>query len=208
MKQGLQNISTHYKYTKIHNGIQNLKRSVYSEHTRYYMINSVIQVMQEWFMRILVAEDYKDLADTYKTALEARGHIVITTRDGMECIQTYKEFTKYGNNKVRVDKSYFDVVILDHFMPGMDGVDVIKEIQSINPKQRIIFITGGGNTILRKLREIKENVEFMNKPFTLQAFITQIESWPLHMWRVRCRQGFKEWDGYEGTSIAVGQSRS
>jgi DNA-binding response OmpR family regulator len=164
--------------------------------------------MVERFMRILVAEDFKELADTYKMALEERGHVVITTRDGIECIQTYKEFVKHGSSGKAADKAYFDTVILDHFMPGMDGVDVAKEIQEINPKQRIIFITGGGNEVLRKLRGIKENVEFMNKPFTLQALITQIESWPLHMWRMRAKQGFKEWDGYEGTSVAVGPSRA
>jgi len=163
--------------------------------------------MHDWFMRILVAEDYKELADAYKMALEERGHLVTTTRDGIECIQTYKEFVKYGSNGV-VDKTYFDAVILDHFMPGMDGIDVAKEIQKINPKQRIIFISGGGRAVIKKLREVKENVEFMNKPFTLQALITQIESWPLHMWRVRARQGFKEWDGEEGTSVPVGPSRA
>jgi len=162
----------------------------------------------ERFLRILVAEDYKELAEAYKMALEERGHVVTTTRDGIECVQTYKEFVKYGNNGKSADKSYFDTVILDHFMPGMDGIDVAKEIQEINPKQRIVFITGGGKEVLRKLRGVKENVEFMNKPFTLQALITQIESWPLHMWRLRARQGFKEWDGYEGTSVTLGPTRA
>ncbi len=109
-----------------------------------------------------VAEDYKELADAYKMALEARGHIVTTTRDGIECIQTYKEFVKYGINWNKADKLYFDTVILNHFMPGMDGIDVAKEIQAINPTQRIIFIIGGGKVVLKKLKEIKENVEFMN----------------------------------------------
>lgn len=163
--------------------------------------------MSQLFLRILVAEDYKELSDAYKMALEERGHVVITTKDGIECIQKYKEFVKHGNDN-DVSKLYFDAVILDHYMPGMDGIDVAKEIQNINPKQRIIFITGGGQPVLRKLREIEENVEFMNKPFTLQALITQIESWPIHMWRVRARQGFKEWDGYEGTSVPVGPSRA
>lgn len=164
--------------------------------------------MAELFLRILVAEDFKELADAYKMALEERGHVVITTRDGIECMQTYKEFVKYGKGEKVADKKYFDVVILDHFMPGMDGIDVAKEIQEINPLQRIIFVTGGGKEVLRKLREVKENVEFMNKPFTLQALITQIERWPLHMWRLKSKQGFKEWDGYEGTSVAVGPSRA
>ena len=164
--------------------------------------------MNERFLRILVAEDYQELADGYKMALEGRGHMVITTRDGIECIQTYKEFEKRANTEKKTYKSYFDVVILDHFMPGMDGIDTAKELQNINPKQRIVFITGGGNQVLRKLRELEEEVEFMTKPLTLQALITQIERWPLHLWHQRVKEGFKEWDGYTGTSVPINRSRA
>ncbi|MGI0062554.1 MAG: response regulator, partial [Nitrosotalea sp.] len=101
--------------------------------------------MKDWSLRILVAEDYKDLADSYKIALEERGHLVITTRDGIECLQTYNDYVKQG---VDGEKPYFDVIILDQNMPGMDGIDVAKEIQKINHKQRIIFITGYGNSLI------------------------------------------------------------
>jgi len=156
-------------------------------------------------LRILVAEDSQDLAETYKIALENRGHIVTTVRDGIECLQTYSDFLKNSNNEV---KSFFDVVILDQQMPGMDGIDVAREIQRVNSKQRIIFITGYGTEVIKKLRSLKEEVEVMNKPFTLRALIIQIEGWSLFMWREHARRGFKDWDGYSGTSVPVGPSRS
>jgi len=156
-------------------------------------------------LRILVAEDSQDLAETYKIAFENRGHIVTTVRDGIECLQTYSDFLKNSNNEV---KSFFDVVILDQQMPGMDGIDVAREIQRVNSKQRIIFITGYGTEVIKKLRSLKEEVEVMNKPFTLKALIIQIEGWSLFMWREHARRGFKDWDGYSGTSVPVGPSRS
>ena len=156
-------------------------------------------------LRILVAEDSQDLMETYKIALENRGHIVTTVRDGIECLQTYSDFLKNSNNEV---KSFFDVVILDQQMPGMDGIDVAREIQRVNSKQRIIFITGYGTEVIKKLRSLKEEVEVMNKPFTLKALIIQIEGWSLFMWREHARRGFKDWDGYSGTSVPVGPSRS
>lgn len=156
-------------------------------------------------LRILVAEDSQDLAETYKVALENRGHIVTTARDGIECLQTYSDFLK--NTKKEV-KSFFDVIILDQQMPGMDGIDVAREIQRVNSKQRIIFITGYGTEVIKKLRGLKEEVEVMNKPFTLKALIIQIEGWPIFMWREQARRGFKDWDGYSGTSVPVGPSRS
>lgn len=156
-------------------------------------------------LRILVAEDNEDLSVTYKVALENRGHAVTSARDGIECLQIYSDFFK---NKSSETRSYFDVVILDHQMPGMDGIDVANEIQRVNPKQRIIFITGYGSEVIKKLHGLREDVEIMNKPFTLKAMIIQIEGWSLYSWREFAKRGFKDWDGYSGTSIPVGPSRS
>lgn len=156
-------------------------------------------------LRILVAEDNQDLAETYKIALENRGHMVTTVRDGIECLRTYSDFLKNTNNESR---SFFDIVILDQQMPGMDGIDVAREIQRVNLKQRIIFITGYGTQLIKKLRSLQEEVEVMNKPFTLKALVIQIEGWSLFMWREHARRGFKDWDGYSGTSVPVGPSRS
>ncbi|MDE1764424.1 MAG: response regulator [Thaumarchaeota archaeon] len=156
-------------------------------------------------LRILAAEDSQDLSETYKIALENRGHIVTTVSDGIECLQTYSDSLKNSNNEV---VSFFDVVILDQQMPGMDGMDVAREIQRVNSKQRIIFITGYGTEVIKKLCSLKEEVEVMNKPFTLKALIIQIEGWSLYMWREHVRRGFKNWDGYSGTSVPVGPSRS
>lgn len=156
-------------------------------------------------LRILVAEDSQDLSETYKIALENRGHDVTTARDGIECLQTYSDSLKNSNNDTR---SFFDVVILDQQMPGMDGMDVAREIQRVNSKQRIIFITGYGTEVIKKLHSLKEEVEVMNKPFTLKALVIQIEGWSLYMWREHARRGFKDWDGYSGTSVPVGPSRS
>lgn len=163
--------------------------------------------MNNLYFRILVAEDYKDLADSYRIGLEARGHEVITTSDGIECLQTYNDNLRQNIEKGE-EKPHFDLVILDQNMPGMDGVDVAKAIQRINSKQRIIFITGYANEVIKKLRQVSESVELMNKPFTLKALVTQVEGWPIYMWRERVKIGFREWDGFTGTSIPVGPSRT
>lgn len=139
-------------------------------HTKFS--NHIVIIDTKMELNILVAEDYIDLAESYKTALQVRGHFVTITRDGIECLQAYKDHIKLENMK---GSSYFDIVILDQQMPRMDGIDVAKEIQQLNPQQRIIFITGYDNNIMKNLRQINENVEIMNKPFTLQALINQVE---------------------------------
>ncbi|MDE1762847.1 MAG: response regulator [Thaumarchaeota archaeon] len=121
--------------------------------------------------RILIAEDNQDLTETYKNALENIGYAVTTARSGDECLQTYFDYLKNNN----VSEPPLDVIILDQKMPGMDGIDVAREIQRLDPKQRIIFVTGYGTDVIKKLSDLKEKVEVMNKPFALKALISQIE---------------------------------
>jgi len=87
-------------------------------------------------MNILVAEDSRSFALLYKTSLEQRGHHVVISKDGQECLYTYvEEFKKFSDD----DDPVFDLVILDHKMPRMKGLDVAKEILELNSKQRIEY---------------------------------------------------------------------
>ena len=156
-------------------------------------------------LRILVAEDYKDLADSYKMALEGRGHEVIITTNGIECQRVYKQYTKQPDGQI---KKHFDLVILDQNMPGMDGIETAKEIQKVDAKQKIIFITGYGNDVIPKLKQLTNNASVMNKPFTVEALLAEVEGWPVSKLREMLKKGFKEWDGHTGTSVPVGPSRT
>jgi CheY-like chemotaxis protein len=123
-------------------------------------------------LKILIAEDYKELADSYRMVLEGRGHEVMITNNGIECAGIYKQYTKQFDGTI---KPYFDVVILDQKMPGMDGINTAKEIQKLIPKQKIIFITGNGMDVLQKLGQLSQNAAVMNKPFTVQALLAEVE---------------------------------
>ena len=131
-------------------------------------------------LKILIAEDYKELADSYRMILEGRGHEVMIAKDGIECQRVYKQYTKQFDGKI---KQYFDLVILDQKMPGMDGIETAKEIQRVNPKQKLIFITGNGMDVIQKLSQLSENALVMNKPFTAQALITEVEGFAVTKFR-------------------------
>ncbi|KKK73217.1 hypothetical protein LCGC14_2896040 [marine sediment metagenome] len=100
-------------------------------------------------MRILVAEDSESFALLYKTTLEKRGHSVTIAKDGNDCIYKYTDAQQnFGNGKPP-----FDLVILDHKMPRMLGTDVAKEILDLNPKQRIMFVTGHVKEMMKGIKE-------------------------------------------------------
>ena len=138
-------------------------------------------------MRILIAEDESDISHTYRVALESRNHDVEIANDGINCIQIYREEiaksldknTKYNNNlqdSRPTAASPFDVVVLDYKMPRKNGMEVAKEILSINPDQRIIFASAYvKETLEQSVKQLKRVVELLQKPFEIQAFIDTIE---------------------------------
>jgi CheY-like chemotaxis protein len=136
-------------------------------------------------MRILVAEDESDISHTYRVALESRNHDVSIANDGISCLRIYREElassdkSKNYNNKEQGSPSAtspFDAVMLDYKMPGKDGMEVAKEILTIKPDQRIIFASAYvKETLENSVKELKRVVEFLQKPFEIQAFVDTIE---------------------------------
>jgi len=129
-------------------------------------------------LRILVAEDFKDLADSYRGLLETRGHEVIVTQDGVGCSTIFKQYTRKTGEIVRL---YFDVVILDQKMPFMDGIETAKEILFQNPQQKIVFITANPESVFQKLPQLSGNVLVMKKPFTVQELLSAVENFSIDM---------------------------
>ena len=115
-------------------------------------------------LKILIAEDEKDIADQYKEVLETRGHSVTVTYNGVEALNAYMRQLRSRQSKLDFP---YDVVLIDYSMPYKDGVTLSEEITQIVPDQPIIFVTAHGNKVLKALSEYEEGVEMLTKPFSL-----------------------------------------
>jgi CheY-like chemotaxis protein len=133
-------------------------------------------------LEILIAEDEADIAISYKIAFEDKNHRVIVTDNGQRCLEVYND--KLQNIRYSIHSTAniqpFDIVILDHKMPGINGLDVAKEILTVNPHQRILFISAYTKDILEEavaniepLRQ--QEIELLQKPVTLQMLIDTVE---------------------------------
>ena len=72
--------------------------------------------------------------------------------------------------------SPFDAVVLDYRMPKKDGLEVAKEILALNPSQRIIFASAYVKETLREsVKELRQVVELMQKPFLPEALVDVVE---------------------------------
>lgn len=79
--------------------------------------------------RILVIDDDHAIRQTVKTILEHGGHTVVLAECGVRGIAITEVFA-------------FDAVIVDIFMPGMDGFETIKVLRRCEPDVKVIAISG------------------------------------------------------------------
>ncbi|MFB5631099.1 MAG: response regulator [Nitrosopumilaceae archaeon] len=125
-------------------------------------------------LKILVAEDNEFTSLQYDRILEKEGHKVTITKNGEECLQKYNDEKKKNEYKL-LGEGPFDVVVLDQSMPKKSGKQVATEILKTTPNQRIIFASAYAlGTENDTPDAFKENVEFLQKPFSLTKLVRQI----------------------------------
>ena len=127
-------------------------------------------------MNVLVAEDNLFTIKQYKHVLEKNGYNVTTARDGEECMQKYNEaFLSLETESI--ESGPFDVVLIDNNMPKKNGAETVREILERCPNQRIIFASAYNiNSILSAPGVLKDSVEILQKPFSLNTMIAKIQT--------------------------------
>ncbi len=127
-------------------------------------------------MNVLVAEDNLFTIQQYKHVLEKNGYNVTTARDGEECMQKYNEaFLSVDTESI--ESGPFDVVLIDNNMPKKSGAEAVREILERCPNQRIIFASAYNiNSILSAPGVLKDSVEVLQKPFSLNTMIAKIQT--------------------------------
>ena len=84
-------------------------------------------------IRVLIVDDEIDFVEMLSLRLEEAGERVVPAYNGRECLEILK-------------KLEIDVVILDIKMPGMDGIQTLREIKKNFPLVEVIMLTGHGTT--------------------------------------------------------------
>jgi CheY-like chemotaxis protein/anti-sigma regulatory factor (Ser/Thr protein kinase) len=97
--------------------------------------------------KVLFMDDEKHIRDLASGMLSSMGYKVVTTIDGSETIELYKD--------ARDSDTPYDVVILDLTVPdGMDGKDTIQRLLKIDPAVKAIVSSGYfDDPILASFRE-------------------------------------------------------
>lgn len=109
---------------------------------------------------ILIVEDNIDLLELMAIML-SNGCEVMTATSGEEAIVVYGERRP-------------DVVVMDIVLPGMDGIEVAREILKIDPKAKIIGVTAYYTSKSRHMLEAGA-LEVLKKPFTMQELVSAVK---------------------------------
>jgi len=103
---------------------------------------------------VLVVDDEAAVREVTTAALEANGYRVITAKDGIEAVTRYLQ-----------DQAAIAVVLIDMMMPSMDGPMTIRMLQNINPRVRLVAMSGLAAS--NKAAPLKQpETSFLAKPFT------------------------------------------
>ena len=111
---------------------------------------------------ILVVDDEQSVTDLLHEDLGEEGYSCVTAGTGEDALKRLSE----GN---------FDVVLLDLKLPGISGMDVLREAKSIHPEVAVIVVTAAGDAQTAVEAMKIGAVDYITKPFELERVNGSVE---------------------------------
>jgi two-component system alkaline phosphatase synthesis response regulator PhoP len=113
-------------------------------------------------LSILLVEDEENLHEALKLNLEMEGYEVTSCYDGNEALKA-------------VQNEYFDLIIMDIMLPGIDGISITENIR-LQQNEVPILILSAKNTGSDRVMGLKKGADdYLTKPFNLEELLLRVE---------------------------------
>ena len=115
--------------------------------------------------RILIIDDETNILLMLKKMLERAGYEIDLATNGEEGLRLFRN-------------TLSDLVITDIIMPEKEGLETIREMRKMQPKMKIIAMSGGGKISADNYLETAKIFgasRIMEKPFTQQAMVSTVK---------------------------------
>jgi two-component system, OmpR family, KDP operon response regulator KdpE len=111
-------------------------------------------------VHILVVDDEPQITRALRASLQSNGHEVTVAHDGAEALEMFM-------------KAQPDLVITDLAMPGMDGIELTREIRE-RSKTPVIVLSVRGNDA-SKVEALDQGADdYITKPFSIQELLARV----------------------------------
>src|SRR6266540_2644620 len=112
---------------------------------------------------ILVVDDEPGIRETLGGILEDEGYRVTPAADGENGLELLRD-------------QHFDVLLLDIWLPGMDGLAVLEKVKALEDRPEVVMISGHG-TVETAVRATKLGAyDFLEKPLSLEKTLIVVKN--------------------------------
>ena len=114
-------------------------------------------------MKLLIAEDTRDMNRALTAVLESQGYEVTSVFDGIEALE-------------HIYKESYDGIILDIMMPGKDGIEVLTELRRSGVVTPVLLLTAKAEVDDRVAGLDAGADDYLPKPFAIKELLARIRS--------------------------------
>lgn len=114
-------------------------------------------------MRILIVEDEPSISNFLKEGLEEEGFAVDTADNGKQGLQLALDYLEE-----------YDIILLDWMLPGMSGIEILRNIRKEDPAVPIIFLTARDTADDAVFGLETGANDYIRKPFAFEELLARI----------------------------------
>ena len=107
---------------------------------------------------VMLIDDEEGIRESLSGIFEDEGYSVLTASSGEEALNILKEQNP-------------DLILLDVWLPGIDGIQTLNEIKKLKPDLPVIMISGHGNIELAVKATRNGAYDFLEKPLSLERVL-------------------------------------
>ena len=112
---------------------------------------------------VLIVDDERGIRDTLRSVLEDEGFTADAVATGEECLKA-------------LERRAYGCVLLDVWLPGMDGLETLKQMREAGAEAAVVIISGHGN-IETAVRATKLGAfDFIEKPLSIEKTVLAVRN--------------------------------
>ena len=112
---------------------------------------------------VLLVEDEEMVRALTQAILERNGYHVLAARNVHDALR----FAQEGPEQIHL-------LLTDTIMPGMNGPELAKQVQSIRPEIKVLFMSGYTDKVISCTAALEPGIAFLQKPFTPQTLTQKV----------------------------------